>query len=521
MRKVFTLIVVFAVALSSVAAVNGIKRAGGLSRKACELKGVAADSRLRSATPSDFPGEEYWSIGNGYMTDDMIAPLYGLDPVTYIVEVQQCAQNQNYYRIIAPYGRTFAEEICKQLGEPLNEREFDYKGVCYIDIDATNPDDVYFGKTMTGCDWGYGEMYIGIASTGTVTFKDGVFSASINGLAVGDDSGAVAANKHGKFRILLPGVTPSDYDIELTPESQCLTDLEFKCNLTVGADVATVKYAVITDMQEDEMVSYVNKIAEEGAEFSPRGDFSYNMAYGVKKETLIVVALSAGGETVGYDWVTYYFIDDDADNWESAGTAIYHDAIIPQFTNVNEEDLECELQRYKLNPDYLRLVNPYATASYAQERYYHSGHNHYIYINANDLDCIYVEESPLGLDFGGGLARISSYVYYFLQAGYDFEECKELGLGAYYEDNVLTFDDEMLLFSMLDYENGDWYVTTGGTMITLPEGFEFAGVESVVADDNADSKAELYNLQGMRVVNPREGQLYILRKGSSSRKVVF
>ena len=50
-------------------------------------------------------------IDQGYMTDDMIAPLYGLDPVTYIVEVQQCAQNQNYYRIIAPYGRAFAEEI--------------------------------------------------------------------------------------------------------------------------------------------------------------------------------------------------------------------------------------------------------------------------------------------------------------------------------------------------------------------------------------------------------------------------
>ena len=74
---------------------------------------------------------------------------------------------------------------------------------------------------------------------------------------------------------------------------------------------------------------------------------------------------------------------------------------------------------------------------------------------------------------------------------------------------------------MLDYENGDWYVTTGGTTITLPEGFEFAGVESLVQDEDADAKAELYNLQGIRVVNPQEGQLYILRKGSSSRKVVF
>ena len=521
MRKIFTLITLLAVALSSAAAVNGIKRAGNISQKACDLKDATPTEKPASAPRREAPSEEYWSIGNGYMTDDMIAPLYGLDPVTYIVEIQQNAQDPNYYRIIAPYGRTFAEEICKQLGESLNENEYDYRGVCYIDIDATNPDDVYFGKTMTGCDWGHGEMYIGIATTGTVTFKDGIFTATLNGLAVGDDDGAVAANRNGKFRILLPGIDPSDYSIALTPESQCLTERTFKCNLSVGEDVATVKYAVIGDMQEDEMITYVKAIAEEGGDFVHRGDFYYDMADNVKKETLIVVALDANGQTVGYDWVTYYFIDDDTDNWESAGNAVLHDALFPQFTNVSEEDLTCELQRNKSNRDYLRLVNPYATATYAQARYYHSGHNHYIYINATDTECIYLEESPLGLDFGFGLARINSYVNYFLQAGYDFEECKELELGAYYEDNVLTFDDEMILFSMLDYDNGDWYATDAGTTITLPEGFEFAGVESIVTDEDADVKAELYNLQGIRIVNPQEGQLYILRKGNTSHKVIF
>lgn len=39
--------------------------------------------------------------------------------------------------------------------------------------------------------------------------------------------------------------------------------------------------------------------------------------------------------------------------------------------------------------------------------------------------------------------------------------------------------------------------------------------------ENADAKAELFNLQGIRIANPQEGQLYILRKGNSVRKVVF
>ena len=65
MKKFFTLITLLVVALSAAAAVNGIKRAGGVSQKACKIKGEVTDSRLKSATPRYFPGEEYWSIGNG------------------------------------------------------------------------------------------------------------------------------------------------------------------------------------------------------------------------------------------------------------------------------------------------------------------------------------------------------------------------------------------------------------------------------------------------------------------------
>ncbi|MGN0205887.1 MAG: hypothetical protein ACI4BC_01465 [Muribaculaceae bacterium] len=521
MRRFLTLITLLAVAWASATAVNGIKRASDISLKGCNIKSAATDSIHKSPALKDFPGEEYWSIGNGLMTDDMIAPLYGLDPVTYTVEVQVCAQNENYYRIIAPYGRTFAEEICKQLGEPLNEHEFDINGYCYIDLDASDPDDVYFGKTMTGCDWGQGEMYIGIATTGKVRFKNGMFTATINGLAVGDNNGAQLANKSGKFRILLPGVEPKEYDIALTPKSQCLTNRKFECSISVGKDVAKVCYAVIPNMQEDEMAKALKTIAETGAEFTQRNEFTLDMAEDTNKETLIVVALDADGNTVGYDWATYYFIDDDTSNWESVGNAVLHDAIIPQFTNASAEDLTCELQRHKTKLNYLRLVNPYATASYAQERYFHSGHNHYIYINAADKECIYIEESPIGLDFGAGMARINSYVNYFLQAGYDLDECKELGLGAVYEDNMLKFDDEMLLFSMLRYSDGDWFITNGGTTIKLPDGLVISGVDDILVAEPDNAKAELYNVMGVRITDPQKGQIYILRKGNTTRKIIF
>ncbi len=524
MKKIFTLItfiVMTAVTLSAVENVELLNKKTA-SKHFTEIKSRVNAPSKKKDTTRQFPTGAYKSLGMGYMTDDMICPLYSLQPVTYQVEIQQSEEDANFYRVIAPYGATFAAEVNKQLSTPLKDTEYDVDGKCYIDIDATNPDDVYFAKTMVGCNWGAGEMFIGITTSGTVTFKDNKFTANINGLAVGDDDGAWAANRNGKFRITLPGAKLDDYHIALTPETQCLTDRKFKASIEVGADVATVKYAVVQDMQEDEMTKYVNKIAETDNIFSVRGAFSYSMTEEVKKETLIVVALNSNNSVVGYDWVTYYFVDQSNEDWENVGTATWKDAVLSSFYNVNTESLTCEMQRNTLRPGYYRLVNPFKNATYAQDRYFHTDHNHYIYISADDLDLIYIEEGPIGLNFGQGLIRYSSSAAYYIQAGIDAEECKGLGLGATYEDGKLTFGDEVMLFSALEYENGDWLMVNDmGTELTLPEGVDLAGVQDVIADENDNAKTELYNLQGIKVTNPQEGQLYIKRQGNKASKIVF
>lgn len=47
----------------------------------------------------------------------------------------------------------------------------------------------------------------------------------------------------------------------------------------------------------------------------------------------------------------------------------------------------------------------------------------------------------------------------------------------------------------------------------------FSGIDDVNADFNAD--IEYYNLQGMKVAEPRRGQIYIARQGSKAAKVLF
>jgi len=475
-------------------------------------------------TEFNVPTGEYKSLGTGSMTDDMVTGWYQYQPVTYPVEIQQSVENPNYYRVIAPYGPAFAEAMLKTNNVTLKADQYDSESKYVWDIDVTNPDDVYFPKTMIGCNFGSGPMYIGIPTSASITFKDGVFTAPMRGVAVGDDSGAVAMNMHMAFRLVLPGVTAPDYNISLTGINACTTSRTISGDLFTGADVAMVKWTVLPNFMEDEMKSAVTEITKSGPEFTPRGKFSYEMDP-VNKETIILVAFAQDGTQVGYTWQTYYYLgNEDADQWVDAGTATFTDGAIKSLYKINDYTMQCPLQRNKEHPDYLRLVNPYATHYAVQDRYYHNDHDHYIYIDAEDPACIYILESPIGFDFGNGACRVWSAVGYYMAAGFSFEECKELEQGAILaDDNSFEFQDECILFSALGYDNGDWYMTDAGTKVQLPKDFVFGtlGVSDIAADNPADNDApvEYYNLQGQRLSAPAAG-ITIRRQGSQITKII-
>lgn len=468
----------------------------------------------------------YKSIGQGWMTDDMLTDLRNCQPVTYPVEIEQAEDGSPHYRVLAPYGQTFADAMEEMNNVKLTDAEFDSEGSRYIEIDATNPDDVIFHRTMTGCDWGFGEMFIGINKDYSVILRDGVMTAPVLGIAVGygDSNSGRALNRRGKFRIVLPGGTLNDFEISITPVSQCLTEREFKGSIKVGSDVHRVRYYVWPNMQEDEMISAVEQVAGGGALFTVRGDFSYDMA-DVNKETLIVVALDINDEVVGYDWCSYYFIDQSDEGWTDCGNAEYTDGFLQSvIDNIPSQTTVCKMQRSTENPGRYRLVNPYSgLKEYAALNKGHEGHNHYMYINAEDLECIYFEESPIGMESSQyGMMRVSSSVYYYLGAGFDMDECKELEVGAIVEDGVMTFPEEALLFSMMKYENGDWLMTDpeGVTTVKLPEGFSFTAGISNITVDNENAPAEYFDLQGVKIANPESGRLYIRRQGSKVDKIV-
>lgn len=97
-------------------------------------------------------GKNPWqSLGMGLYTDDFILPLFGGQPVTYEVEVQENTETPGLYRMVKPYVTLpgVTENDLVDPSQPFN-----------IEIDATDPDGVILNEQPIGLDFGYGPMYI-------------------------------------------------------------------------------------------------------------------------------------------------------------------------------------------------------------------------------------------------------------------------------------------------------------------------------------------------------------------------
>ena len=89
------------------------------------------------------------SIGKALYTEDVAgSPGFGLDCLTYEVEVEQAVENPNIIRMKNAYGAAF----------PYNEPgDYDTKKDYYITFNCEDPEGVYIdGWCEMGMDWGYG-----------------------------------------------------------------------------------------------------------------------------------------------------------------------------------------------------------------------------------------------------------------------------------------------------------------------------------------------------------------------------
>ncbi|MGM9747498.1 MAG: hypothetical protein ACI3ZN_01745 [Candidatus Cryptobacteroides sp.] len=154
---------------------------------------------------------EVWkSLGTGSYTDDIIGPVFGADPITYEVEIEESEETPGKYRLVNPYCEAF----------PYNEEgDWDASQDWPLIIYCDNPDQVYIPMQYTGCDWGYGNMtivsyaYYMIQYNGATadqvadtfgSLKDGVITFPTKAILAGFGGKLYYGNTNGAFKVVLP-----------------------------------------------------------------------------------------------------------------------------------------------------------------------------------------------------------------------------------------------------------------------------------------------------------------------------
>lgn len=159
-----------------------------------------AESITTATLTTEGDAETWKSLGMGLYTDDFMAGLFGFDPPTYEVEVQESEDNAGKYRLVNPYGEAF----------PYNDPgDWDDSKDYYMIIDATDPENVTIPEFEPGLKWGYDLVFMSMnaynpAAPGGV-LENGVITFAEKGLLSGVNGSLYYANTNTAFELVLPG----------------------------------------------------------------------------------------------------------------------------------------------------------------------------------------------------------------------------------------------------------------------------------------------------------------------------
>lgn len=227
--------------------------------------------------------------------------------------------------------------------------------------------------------------------------------------------------------------------------------------------------------------------------------------------------------------------EEQAGQWEPVGECTIVDAwITPSYkfddgSQIVPSDwpFTAELQRNVDNENIYRVWRPYHSEDYILADNNSSSYNGQIVFDVTDPDHVIVKTGYLaGFANSNGEFCVFGYLGWqigtfgdawddsYLPMVIDFMEEKGQPFDTF-KDNVLTvnrsvFDIDIACTNAYTWTDNEYVVST----ITFPEGSGVAGV------DVAEAPVKYYNLQGVEIVNPAEGQVVICRQGDKAVKKV-
>jgi len=485
---------------------------------------------------SQIPGSDpiindTWEVmGTGKYTEGFVDCEYEAGK-TWDVEIEKSVEHPGCYRF-KPY--PVGNPSCPKLPEIAD---------VYVYIHAENPMEVYTTDFTLLNSQGKGYKiqhravlpqspdysYYGTLEDGVISFPANSHIATTIGVSGG---GSMYTNEAGKCAIALPGSAYGDFYVKAVhgacarPASEGFC--KFPYRIEGGADVAAagivVESGFFTPTDED-----IAKYMQEGVQAFPKDLFNMDLnmnfpmvadQFGTNRWTMILIALDAEQKAHGYSLSTYFTPENDKD-WESYYEAEMTDILLsPGYFYGGTYNVLVEQKKGVAG--YFRVVNPFKEhpSVVGNDDYVkgHTDHNHYLYIHAEDPDYVYIEESPMGLDLGYGDVVASSAVGTLLNQGKTLEEIKSAGTPAgKMKDMEISFPTGALKFFETDYKNMMLQDCGDGLMLRLTK--PSAGVDNILTDEECE--AEYYDLQGIRVANPQEGGVYIVRKNGKASKVIF
>ena len=285
--------------------------------------------------------------GKGYYREGIISTWYSLGNPVYDVTIQKNTVKDGFYRLVNPYGASYANAISEALGDDDWANYYDYDNNYYMEIDASDPNAVYVVGSKTGATVdpssgmiSYQSLVAYYLGKGTSldqlkaehpeyfgTLKDGIITMPAGTMLISEenynDGAWYNADKNGLFTIALPGSVIADYSLDVTYLGRYTTEAKedfARLNFEFGADVTSVKYALVSsDADIDATVAGIKDGSVEAGKIAGSG--TAEVAYGETGWYTLVAVIYDGGEAVNAQ--TFDFkLQSSSDNVET-WTATY------------------------------------------------------------------------------------------------------------------------------------------------------------------------------------------------------
>lgn len=410
----------------------------------------------------------------------------------YNVELQRNDLNPNMYRLVDPYSEGLEKEGFSTKGDQSPYLEFTLlkPGDEVAGVTITMEDLVYFPYYCTGffntsndyntnVDAHHPSDFTSLRNEAAWTFSK-VLQYQADGKPAGVQlapyyymdglGGWNNTQADGIITIIFPGASLKDYTINVEYKGRFTNvsgDNYAVADIQLGADVENAKVVMV---EGNDIQAAINGILDgslEGIEVSQSG--SINIPSTANGLCSIVAVGYGEGESQEVAYTSFEF-SAGTDRWMSLGTALYTEDLMTTLYKVDNPTYEVEIQENSENPGVYRLVNPYGEAyPYNEPGDWDSSQNHYLVINAQDPEGVFIDQQKMGLNWGDGALIVSSLAANDLGQGATLEEVKAKGVCGSLADGVITFPVRSLLCT-LESETGFYYGNINGAFkVVLPE----------------------------------------------------